>query len=302
MPPLLFAVLFIAFGCSQETVDSASALYAIDDDPVKQLISFEELMANSREVIVEWQNPDGSSESMTIIEAEIPVPDSVVDLTDEYLQNVYKGNYEPEMIHVDPKMVVVHSIALNDLKTSLTAAGFLHEGMLWNSKWGTAPLGSQFIIEDGEFEAKIYCLVPPKNNNGRNDYRDPEATFLTRRHLGEFNPWAIGIENVVPNPYSDIFAEQEETKSQIWSGLSAKQVLANAKLIRWLAARNMGSIKRLQAHSDFVNPAVADDISETLNIPFNVQYRTSNKWDIGQTKMADIVQQVDRYGYHFLDE
>src|SRR6187402_3232915 len=75
-------------------------------------ISFASLTKKKTERTVSWTNPDGSAETMNLIEMAIPVNER---LTTEFNKN----NYGIASPWLTPKMIVLHSMDLGSLQESL---------------------------------------------------------------------------------------------------------------------------------------------------------------------------------------
>ena len=115
-----------------------------------EVISYPELVATKVEKTFTWKNQNGHQESIDITIINIPEPQKIQTLKEEYLSNIYGDSYSEDLLQVNPKMVVLHSMALGNLQKSLRESGFLLDSTSWGiSKWGQLPVGSQLLVRMG---------------------------------------------------------------------------------------------------------------------------------------------------------
>jgi hypothetical protein len=260
--------------------------------PANAVIGFSELKSHAVERSLTWVNVDGSPEALKIIELEIPVPGSVKMDIDEYLHKVYGEKFSPELRQVQPLMIVLHSMAVGTLANGLEKSGFLEDEVDYGiSKWGKLPVGSQFIVD---LDGTIYCLAPPRNEQGEISY-GRGAKFPLKRHAIEANPFAVGIENIVPEQdnWTDLPAAE---KARAFSALTAEQIEANARLVRWLVDIQP-SITSLFSHDQFTQPEFRSQLElKLLPIPVNPNYHTSNRYDTGPDFLKAVTAKVSSRG------
>ena len=90
-----------------------------------QVISFDDLQKKKALKKFAWTNPDSSREDLEITEMQIPVDNEMRQLTSKFLRD----NYGRNSTWVDPRMIVIHSMDLEDLETSLEQSSFLDRKM-----------------------------------------------------------------------------------------------------------------------------------------------------------------------------
>ncbi|PZR25646.1 MAG: hypothetical protein DI538_27145 [Azospira oryzae] len=258
---------------------SLSTAHAQQNPVLDKNISFAALSKKKAERTVSWTNPDGSSETLNLIEMAIPVNEK---LTTEFNKN----NYGIASPWLTPKMIVLHSMDLGSLKESLEQSSLLHDripeswGLL--SKAGKLPNGAHFMVDK---DGTIYCLTPPMARNKKKvDYTSPAHRWYVKRHQ-DGNPCAIGIENVTDanGDYTDLTAEQVE---------------ANSKLVRWLIQFEENRIEYVNSHHQFNDENTLNHLHKLLELNYqNKPFRTTGRKDIGDDKLTDILLQVKLSGY-----
>ena len=284
---LIFSIL-IWYGAASGNSDSAPK-------ECSKPISFSKLFSKKIGRNFKWTNPNGEEEEISFFEMEIIHPNETIELVETYLKNAY--NKTEKMFLVNPKMIVVHSMSLGDLKRSLIESGFLDKKFSWFvSKRGDLPLGAHFMIEK---DGTIYCLAPPRNNKANIDY-SKSGHYPMKRHVLEGNPWAIGIENIVPRVENIMDKETpEKEKKLVFSNLRNPQIKANAKLVRWLKT-NKKSISHIFGHHQFGK----NDFRKKLNknklllptITVDGKH-TSNRFDVGDEVLQKIRDKINNKGY-----
>ncbi len=242
-------------------------------------ISFASLQKKKTERTVSWTNPDGSAETMNLIEMPIPVNER---LTAEFNKN----NYGIASPWLNPKMIVLHSMDLGSLQQSLEQSSLLNDRMpeSWGllSKAGKLPNGAHFMVDK---DGTIYCLAPPLAEKSKSaDYTSPFHRWYVKRHQ-DGNPCAIGIENV-----TDANGD--------FTDLTPQQIDANSKLVRWLIQFEENKIEYVNSHHQFNEENTLDHLHKLLELNYkNKAYRTTGRKDIGDDKLTDILLQVKLSGY-----
>ncbi len=286
MRSFLNVIVFIAFGFLVIS-DQVNA------SPEQEVISYDNLLAGKVQKTFTWRNGNGLQESIEINIINIPETLEVQNLKKEYLINIYGDNYQDNLQQVTPTMIVVHSMALGHLQNSLEESGFLLNTVNWGiSKWGQLPVGSHFMVDQ---DGTIYCLSWPSQGKTNSD---DNIIFPLKRHVKEANPFAIGIENIVPF-VSNWWEKNDSKKTEIFSNLSQEQIVANAKLVSWLKSWNEG-ITHVFSHSQFVDSDFRSSLlnnEELLPVPFNLEYVTKNKYDIKEDILDEIIEAVNVRGY-----
>ncbi len=256
------------------------ALHGQQKYPVlTNVISFEELQKKSFERKVEWTNPDGSKEKLTIKEMAIPFKEKLKALTTEFVHNVYRL----DSIWLKPEMIVFHAMGDGDLKTSLEVSSFLNDEMpdSWGnlSKAGELPNGAHFIIDR---DGTVICLAPPVLKDGSPSFDPDNHQWYIKRHQ-DGNPVAIGIENV--------------TRQGNYTDLTEAQVESNAKLARWLIWFERGKIKFIASHHQFNDDKNYDRFLKAFYlINYKRQFRTHGRKDIGNKALSEILDRVKKAG------
>lgn len=233
--------------------------------PSAQTITYEALVKTSYEVTL--------SHDLTVRVLEVPPPNQ--GLVTEYLRNVYGQKYSPALETVNIKMVVLHSMAVGDLKYALVVSKFLEDQAEPNlQKWGRLPVGAHFLVDR---DGSVYCLAPPKNERGEVDFA--KGRFPLRRHVIEANPFAVGIENIAPATVENWVALPEAEKKRVFADLTEAQVQANVKLIKYLKSLVRGDLE-IYSHDQFAQKEFRD----RLNLPVsqNPFYYTNNRYDTGE--------------------
>ena len=248
-------------------------------DPVlTNTISFRELEKRIVKREVEWTNPDGSRESMKILEMAIPVDQKMRELT----LNFVVANYHIDSIWLNPRMIVFHSMDLGNLQNSLERSSFLHDHLpeTWTpiNRAGKLPNGAHFIIKKN---GNIVCLTPPVSRDGSQvSYKRDNHKWLIRRHQ-DANPTALGIENVTDT-------------NGAFTDLTAEQIESNAKLARWLLFMESGRIEYLTSHHQFNSEEEFNEMLEVFSLNhYQKNYRTAGRRDIGRENLLKIIQKVE---------
>jgi N-acetylmuramoyl-L-alanine amidase len=244
-----------------------------------KVITWEELQKRAVERKMDWKNPDGTEESITITEMAIPIDSAMVQRTRKFVE----ANYGLHSIWLDPHAIVVHAMGDGTLKRSLEISSFLNDeipstwGILY--KAGLMPNGVHFIVErDGQ----VICLTPPIHGLLPN-YDKREHRWIIKRHQ-DANPVAIGIENV--------------TAEGDWTGLTEEQIKSNSKLVRWLVWFENGKIEFLTSHHQFNSDAFADRFLYYFGLHHvQPQYRTRSRKDVGDKNLREIQQRVNERGW-----
>ena len=254
----------------------------------ERLITFDDLLKQKINRNVSWTNPDSTREEMVIVQMGIPADAEMKDLTRQFMQD----NYGRSSIWVEPRMIVLHSMDLGDLRNSLEKSSFLDKRIpaAWETvvKAGTLPNGAQFIIDR---DGTIYCLTPPVSVSSEStvSYNRDDHRWLIRRQM-DANPLALGIENVTPTNRS-------------YTDLTPVQIDANARLVRWLLWMEKGSITHVTSHHQFNDSvqfkSMLKEFSLTLPRPM---YRPWYRKDIGNRVGHRIVEVVRRRGWVVREE
>ncbi len=245
-------------------------------------ISFSELEKKLITREVEWTNPDGRKESMTILEMAIPVDQKMKELTLDFVVS----NYHIDSIWLHPRMIVFHSMDLGNLQNSLEFSSLLHDHMpeTWTTLYlaGKLPNGAHFIVEKS---GDIVCLTPPVSLDGAKiSYNKNNHKWLIRRHQ-DGNPVALGVENVTD-------------RNGDFTDLTAEQIESNAKLARWLLWMENGSIEFLTSHHQFNNDKEFNRMLEVFSLKhYQRRYRTLGRKDIGRENLLKITQKVEAVNY-----
>ena len=245
-------------------------------------ISFGELEKTRITREVEWTNPDGRNERMTILEMAIPIDQKIKKLTLDFVVS----NYHIDSIWLQPRMVVFHSMDLGNLQNSLERSSFLNDHI--PESWGTLhragklPNGAHFIIEKN---GDIVCLTPPVSLDGSEiSYKKENHKWLIRRHQ-DGNPVALGVENVTD-------------RNGDFTDLTIEQIESNAKLARWLLWMENGKIKYLTSHHQFNDEKEFNRMLEVFSLThYQKRYRTLERKDIGGKNLLKIIQKVEAVNY-----
>jgi hypothetical protein len=248
-----------------------------------RVITFDQLLAQKASKNISWTNPDSTREEMTIIQMSIPVDDEMRDLARRFMRD----NYGRSSIWVEPRMIVVHSMDLGDLRNCLEKSSFLdrHMPATWETviKAGTLPNGAQFIIDQ---DGTTYCLTPPSlpSSDSTVSYRRDDHRWLVRRHM-DANPFALGIENVTASNRS-------------FTDLTEAQIEANARLVRWLLWMEKGDITHLVSHHQFNDSVQFQSMLDafSLELPRPI-YRPLRRRDIGDALRDKIAEKVRSRGW-----
>jgi hypothetical protein len=249
----------------------------------RQVISYDELVKRHVTTSHSWINPDSTREAIVITEMSIPLDREMKDLTRKFMLD----NYRRTSTWVEPRMIMIHSMDLRDLKNSLEQSSFLDRRMpaRWRTqvKAGTLPSGAHFIIDR---DGTIYCLTPPSSmdeESGISYDRDNHRWFV-RRHF-DANPMALGIENVTP-------------KDGRYDDLTDEQIIANAKLVRWLMWMEKDSITHVTSHHQFNDKeqfvAMLSEFSLELA---RTPYRAWTRKDVGDEVLKRILDEVKKQGW-----
>lgn len=250
--------------------------------PLTNTISFSELEKTRIIREVEWTNPDGRNERMTILEMAIPVDQKMKKLTLDFVVS----NYHIDSIWIQPRMVVFHSMDLGNLQNSLELSSFLNDQI--PESWGTLyragklPNGAHFIIEKN---GDIVCLTPPVSLDGSKiSYKKENHKWLIRRHQ-DGNPVALGVENVTDG-------------NGDFTDLTVEQIESNAKLARWLLWMENGKIEYLTSHHQFNDEKEFNRMLEVFSLKhYQKRYRTLGRKDIGRKNLLKIIQKVEAVNY-----
>lgn len=248
-----------------------------------QVISYDQLLKRKVQKKFTWLNPDSSREEIAFIQTRIPVDREMRDLTSRFMQD----NYGRNSIWVEPRMIVIHSMDLEDLRTSLEKSSFLDKTMPeeWQTviKAGHLPSGAHFIIDR---DGTIYCLTPPSwtKDETKISYNRNQHQWLVRRHLDAV-PMAIGIENVT-------------ARDGTFEDLTDKQIESNAQLVSWLLWMEKGTITHVTSHHQFNDTtrfeSMLREYSLTLPRPM---YRAWERQDVGDEMLVRILAEVRRRGW-----
>ncbi len=266
-----------------------------DSDPSRVVTEPQnEIPSVSRQVQVRWSNPDGTRESLELIQSPTQFSLNPAVFTEEYLRTLYRGDYDSRLHFVEPRIVVLHSMALGTLERGLRESDFFAaeaQGTL--RRYGRMPPGAHFIVDR---DGTVFVLAPPRNAVGQVDYSGA-GRFPTMRHLIEANPWSIGIENIapwLPDWYSAPVSENE----QVFGDLTSEQVNANAALIRWLASRSF-EIGYVFSHDQFVSSSFREQAFGQNIVPLRGldSYRTSHRFDTGGAFRHRVLESVNRSGF-----
>ena len=287
MRSFLNIIVFIAFGFLVIS-DQVNALSE------QEVISYDNLLAGKVQKTFTWRNENDLQESIEINIINIPETLEIQNLKKEYLINIYGDNYQESLQQVTPTMIVVHSMALGYLQKSLEDSGFLLNTVNWGiSKWGQLPVGAHFMVDQ---DGTIYCLSWNQDESNSNSLE--HMKFPLKRHMKEANPFAIGIENIVPF-VSNWWEKSDSEKIELFSNLSQEQIVASAQLVSWLKSWNKG-ITHVFSHSQFVDSDFRSAVLNNENllpVPFNLEYVTKNKYDIKKDVLDEIVSAVNERGY-----
>ena len=252
------------------------------NEVLTKTISFSELEKTRITREVEWTNPNGSNERMTIWEMAIPVNDHMKKLTLDFVVS----NYHLDSIWLHPRMIVFHSMDLGNLQISLERSSFLNDDI--PESWGTLhragelPNGAHFIIEKN---GDIVCLTPPVLLDGsRISYKKENHKWLIRRHQ-DGNPVALGVENVTD-------------RNGDFTDLTIEQIESNAKLARWLLWMENGKVEYLTSHHQFNDEKEFNKMLEVFSLThYQKRYRTLERKDIGGKNLLKITQKVEAVNY-----
>ena len=199
------------------------------------LIDYDTLWSTVHTREVAWTNPDGSADTLTLHELVIPTPPAIREATRTYVRE----NHGRDTMWLEPRMVVLHSMDLGDLRTSLEASSFLHHEMppSWGKlpQAGSLPNGAHFMVDA---EGTIFVLTPPEAKNGTSPYYGPGHRWLVRRHQ-DGNPVAIGIEHLTPH-------------NRDYTDVTGAQIAATTRLVRWLVTLEGGAIDYVIGHHELV--------------------------------------------------
>jgi len=258
-----------------------TAAHAQSTAKLTRAISFEELIKRKVERSLSWSNPDGTKETMHFIEMTIPFTPKARKLTLEF----NKANYGLSSYWLTPKMVVIHSMDLGDLQRSLELSSLLHDQIpdSWGvlHKAGKLPNGAHFMVDK---DGTIYCLAPPVTPDEKSvDYTSPAHRWYIKRHQ-DGNPCAIGIENITEA--NGDFAD-----------LTAEQVNANAKLIRWLVQFENTKITHVASHHQFNDEDTLDQMHRLLGLHYQTKAnRTTGRKDVGEEMLQRIILKAQEHG------
>ena len=259
-----------------------TAAYTQSKIKLDNVISFDELIKRKVERNVSWTNPDGTKETMRLMEMAIPFTEEAKQLTLEF----NTANYGLPSYWLTPKMIVLHSMDLGNLQRSLEQSSLLHDHLpeSWSMlyKAGKVPNGVHFMVDKN---GTIYCLAPPVSKDEKSvDYTSPSHRWYIKRHQ-DGNPCAIGIENVT------------EANGD-FTDLTAAQVAANAQLVRWLIQFENNNIKYVSSHHQFNNEATLNQMHFRLKLSYQQKaYRTTGRKDIGEVKLNSIISKIKEHGY-----
>jgi hypothetical protein len=253
-----------------------------------QTITFDELLRNRVEKKFSWTNPDSSREEITVVEMQIPVDDEMKNLTARFI----KDNYNRNSIWVEPRMIVIHSMDLEDLRSSIEKSSFLYHKMppTWTTvaKAGPLPSGAHFIIDS---DGTIYCLTPPSSttDEAKISYERGQHRWLVRRHLDAV-PFALGIENVTK-------------KDSRYNDLSDQQIISNAKLVRWLLWLESDSVQYVMSHHQFNDTTRFEKMMKTFSLaPRRPLIRPWRRQDVGNVVIQKITSGVKTKGWKLKDD
>lgn len=251
-----------------------------------RVITFDELLTRKVQKNVEWVNPDSTREQIEFTQMAIPVDDDMKELTRRFVGD----NYGRNSIWVEPRIIVIHSMDLEDLQTSLEQSSFLDRSLpkTWTTmaKAGALPSGAHFIIDR---DGKIYCITPPLavDDGKRISYERNEHRWLVKRHVDAL-PIALGIENVTASNGS-------------FDDLTEEQITSNARLVRWLLWMERRSIEYVMSHHQFNDNAKFERLTGTFS-PSRPVYRATNRQDVGDAVLRRIVADVRRRGWVVKDD
>ena len=278
------AILYSAF------VVGALALFTtvVSYGQSSRVISFHDLQKKKIEKKFSWTNPDSSREEMEVTEMPIPVDNEMLDLTSKFMND----NYGSNSTWVDPRIIVIHSMDLEDLRTSLEQSSFLDRKMPkeWATvvKAGSLPSGAHFIIDR---DGTIYCLTPPSSitDDRKISYDRNHHQWLIRRHVDAI-PIALGIENVTK-------------KDGRYDDLTDEQIVSNAKLVRWLLWMEKSSVKYVMSHHQFNDTTRFESMMKhfSLTTPRPL-IRAWTRQDVGDTVLQRILTDVRRRGWLLKDD
>jgi hypothetical protein len=246
-----------------------------------RVITFDQLLKERQEKNFAWVNPDSSREEIAIIQMPIPVDDEMRELTLKF----QRDNYGRNSIWVGPRIIVIHSMDLDDLQTSLEQSSFLDRTIpkTWTTmaKAGSLPSGAHFIIDR---DGKIYCLTPPLSaDDGKTiSYERNEHRWLVKRHVDAL-PIALGIENVT-------------ARNGSFEDLTEKQITSNAQLVRWLLWIESGSIDYVMSHHQFNDSSRFERVTKTFSTD-RPTHRATNRQDVGDTVLQQILTGVRKRGW-----
>ena len=267
---IFLIVQMICFGlCGQEKYPALT-----------NVISFDDLQKKSIARNFQWRNPDGSTEEIKIIEMAVPVGELVKQRTKAFVHSVYGL----DSIWLNPKMIVFHAMGDGDLKTSLEVSSFLNDQVpgSWGnlSEAGQLPNGAHFIIDR---DGTIICLSPPlAERKDKISFERDDHRWWVKRHQ-DGNPVGIGIENVTPrNDYTS---------------LTNEQIIANAKLARWLIWFENGKIEFAASHHQFNDDQNYQGFLQSFHLQnLKMQFRTKGRKDIGEKNLTEILKRIRSFG------
>lgn len=255
------------------------SIFEVNAQPLTGVITFDELLAHKVTRQLQWVDLKGENRVLDVIEIQIPITDTIKRMTLEFEQK----NYHYNSVWLTPRVVVLHSMDLDDLRQSLEQSSLLHDSIpsSWGllSKAGSLPNGAHFIIDK---DGTIYCLTPPLSKDGKTvSYERTNHQWFIRRHQ-DANPLAIGIENVTP-------------ANGDFTDLSEAQITANAQLIRWLMWFENGQIKEITSHHQYNDEQFLDRILGTTNLRHHLKpYRTTGRKDVGDAVLDRIIEKIGK--------
>lgn len=286
--PSLLSILLLA-SCS--TTPSKSLT---ETNTEKSTLSFELLYDQKTARHFEWRNPKGIKESIDFFVMSIPITPQIKRHAIDYLKDVFPEEKPEALLQVDPRMMVIHSMSQGTLRDGVIASGFLEEELTWTIpqgwKWG---VGSHFMID---LDGTIYCLAPPSDASGAIDFTGA-SRFPVKHHVKEVDPWAIGIENIVP-AVSGAMNLPEPEMQKVFGNLTPAQLKANVKLAAFLVSR-YPQIRYVFGHNQFVSEEFVEALKKNkflMPTSLNPKARTSNRADPGDPFINQVLRALKRTG------